>query len=73
MTQALSQTPSEFLPFLRQQGATHILLLAVMPFSDGMPASQVGARSDAQGQLRAPSRRSVVSTSLLSLSCAGRG
>ena len=38
MTQALSQTPSDFLPFLRQQGATHILLLAVMPFSDGMPS-----------------------------------
>jgi len=41
MAQALSQTPSDFLPFLRQQGVTHILLLAVMPFSDGMPASKL--------------------------------
>ncbi|MEP7308814.1 MAG: glycosyltransferase family 39 protein [Acidobacteriota bacterium] len=41
MARALSQTPSDFLPFLRQQGATHILLLAVMPFSDGMSASRL--------------------------------
>jgi hypothetical protein len=38
LTLALSQTPSAFLPFLQQQGVTQVLLLAVMPFSDGMPS-----------------------------------
>jgi hypothetical protein len=38
LTQALSRAPSEFLPFLQQQRATHVLLLTVMPFTDGVPS-----------------------------------
>jgi Dolichyl-phosphate-mannose-protein mannosyltransferase len=38
-TMALSQSPSDFLPFLRHHGVTHVLLLAVMPFSDGTPSA----------------------------------
>jgi hypothetical protein len=39
MPQALNRTPSEFLPYLRQHGVTRVLLLRVMPFSDGMSPS----------------------------------
>jgi 4-amino-4-deoxy-L-arabinose transferase-like glycosyltransferase len=39
MPQALNRMASEFLPYLRQHGVTRVLLLRVMPFSDGMSPS----------------------------------
>ena len=38
-TRALSQSPSDFLPYLRREGVTHVLLLTYMPVPDGVPSA----------------------------------
>jgi hypothetical protein len=51
---ALSQPPSEFLPYLLEQGANYVLLSPVMPLADRLPALVKGACKHLQLEMTFP-------------------